>query len=81
MTYTTALGLFAIVLALLCIGLMAVLAHHSHVPRTDPLTADLSFGIVDQAPHWPEVAVRGGFICLLVSFVALTATCILIMSS
>jgi len=81
MTYTVALSLCAVVLALLCIGLMAVLAHHSKAPCTDPAMADLSFGVVDQAPAWPEFAVRGGFICLLVSFVMLTATCLLIVSS
>ncbi|MBN3813015.1 hypothetical protein [Paraburkholderia sp. Ac-20347] len=81
MTYTVALSLCAVVLALLCIGLMAVLAHHSQAPRTDPAMADLSFGVVDQMPAWPEFAVRGGFICLLVSFVTLMATCLLIVAS
>jgi hypothetical protein len=79
MTYVIALQVFAVVLALLCIGLMALIAHHTHTPQTDQ--AAEAFAIrFDNAPRWPETAMRGGMMCLLISFVILTATCLLIAS-
>jgi hypothetical protein len=77
MTYAIALRIFAVMLALLCIGLMSLIAHHTHAPQTDRSMP--SFAIrFDQTPRWPETVLRGGAICLLVSFVLLTAICLLI---
>ncbi|WP_321814667.1 MULTISPECIES: hypothetical protein [unclassified Paraburkholderia] len=77
MSYAIALQVFAVLLALLCIGLMALIAHHTHTPQTDH--ASEAFAIrFDNAPRWPETVMRGGALCLLISFVVLTATCLLI---
>lgn len=79
MTYTIALRIFAVMLSLLAIGLMAMIAQHTHKPRPD---AYAPFAIhFESAPRWPETMLRGGVLCLLVSFVVLTATCILIAGS
>jgi hypothetical protein len=81
MTYAIALRLFAVMLALLCIGLMSLIAHHTAAPRADQRVDQPAahFAIrFDNAPRWPETVLRGGTVCLLVSFVLLTATCLLI---
>ncbi len=83
MTYAIALRLFAVMLALLCIGLMALIAHHTATPRVahcaDQTESAASFAIrFDDAPRWPETVLCGGTVCLLVSFVLLTATCLMI---
>lgn len=77
MTYAIALRLFAVMLALLCIGLMSLIAHHTHVRQADPSMPHLAIRF-DDTPRWPEAVLRGGTICLLVSFVFLTVTCLLI---
>ncbi|WP_027815135.1 hypothetical protein [Paraburkholderia bannensis] len=77
MTYAIALRLFAVMLALLCIGLMSLIAHHTHVPQADHSTPHLAVRF-DDAPRWPETVLRGGTVCLLISFVILTVTCLLI---
>jgi hypothetical protein len=77
MTYAVTLRLFAVMLALLCIGLMALIAHHTAAPRADHTSAHFAIRF-DDAPRWPETVLRGGAVCLLVSFVLLTATCLLI---
>ncbi|WP_321841811.1 hypothetical protein [Paraburkholderia bannensis] len=77
MTYAIALRLFAVMLALLCIGLMSLIAHHTHVPHADHSTPHLAVRF-DDTPRWPETVLRGGAVCLLISFVILTATCLLI---
>ncbi|QBQ98004.1 hypothetical protein [Paraburkholderia pallida] len=77
MTYAIALRIFAVVLSLLCIGLMAMIAQHTQKPQLDSSASPYAIRL-DAAPRWPETVVRGGFICLLVSFVVLTVTCMLI---
>ena len=77
MTYATALQVFAVMLALLCIGLMAMIAQHTHKPQPD-LSAPPFAIRVGTPPRWPETVLRGGLMCLLVSFVVLTLTCVLI---
>ncbi|POR46207.1 hypothetical protein B0G62_12656 [Paraburkholderia eburnea] len=77
MTYAIALRLFAVMLALLCIGLMSLIAHHTHVRQADPSMPHLAIRF-DDTPRWPETVLRGGMISLLVSFVFLTVTCLLI---
>ncbi|WP_321889837.1 hypothetical protein [Paraburkholderia bannensis] len=77
MTYAIALRLFAVMLALLCIGLMSLIAHHTHVPHADHSTPHLAVRF-DDTPRWPETVLRGGTVCLLISFAILTATCLLI---
>lgn len=77
MTYTIALQVFAVVLSLLCIGLVAMIAQHTHRPQ--PVPSPLPNAVqLDNAPRWPETILRGGIMCLLVSFVVLAVTCILI---
>ncbi|CAB3799463.1 hypothetical protein LMG28688_04945 [Paraburkholderia caffeinitolerans] len=76
MTYAIALRIFAVMLSLLAIGLMAMIAQHTHKPRPE---ANVPFAIhFESGPRWPETMLRGGVLCLLASFVVLTATCILI---
>ncbi|WP_322043115.1 hypothetical protein [Paraburkholderia sp. J67] len=77
MTYAIALRVFAVMLALLCIGLMSLIAHHTHTPQAESSAPQLSIRI-DNTPGWPETVMRGGTLCLLISFVLLTATCLLI---
>lgn len=77
MTYAIALRLFAVMLALLCIGLMSLIAHHTAAPRVDQSAAHFAIRF-DDAPRWPETVLCGGTVCLLISFVLLTATCLLI---
>jgi hypothetical protein len=77
MTYDIALRVFAVVLSLLCIGLLALIAHHTHRPQPDSSAAHFAVRF-DREPRWPEAVMRGGAMCLLISFVVLTATCILI---
>jgi hypothetical protein len=77
MTYDIALRLFAVMLSLLCIGLMVLIAQHTHRPQPDSSASHFAIRF-DRAPRWPETVLRGGTLCLLVSFVVLTATCILI---
>ena len=80
MTYTIALRIFAVMLALLSIGLMAMIAQHTHKPQPAPSTPSVPhFAIrLGGTPRWSETMLRGGILCLLVSFVVLSATCILI---
>jgi hypothetical protein len=77
MTHTIALQAYAFVLALVCIGLMTVVAHYLpassgmvRVPRAVRVRAPSS--------PWPERLLRGGVVCLLVSFVVLAITCCMI---
>lgn len=77
MTYAIALRIFAVMLSLLSIGLMAMVAQHTCKPQPDSPAPHFVIRL-DNAPRWPETVMRGGVLCLLVSFVVLTATCILI---
>lgn len=77
MTYSIALRVFAFVLALICIGLMALVAHY--LPASAAATR-LPRAIHVPMPHWPDFMLRGGTVCLLVSFVVLIATCCMIAS-
>jgi hypothetical protein len=77
MSYSIALRVCAFVLALVSIGLMTVVAHF--VPARKAVMR-LPRGIRVPTPHWPEFVLRGGVVCLLVSFVVLIATCCLIAS-
>jgi len=75
MSYSTALRVYAFVLALICIGLMAIVAHFVPVQRA---AVRLPRAMRVPAPHWPVIMVRGGMVCLLMSFVVLIATCCMI---
>jgi hypothetical protein len=77
MTYPIALRVFAFALALICIGLVALVAHC--LPASGTL-ARLPRAIQVPAPHWPDLMLRGGTVCLLVAFVVLIATCCMIAS-
>lgn len=77
MTYTIALKVFAILLALLCIGLMSFVAHYTHAPQTQAPGPDLAIR-PERGPSWPDATVRIGTVALLVSFVVLTGACLLI---
>ncbi|CAM2189958.1 Protein-export membrane protein SecG [Paraburkholderia sacchari] len=77
MTYAIALRIFAVMLSLLAIGLMAMIAQHTNKPRPEFKAPHFAIHF-DNAPRWPETLLRRGILCLLVSFVILTATCILI---
>lgn len=79
MNYTITLKVFAFVLVLVCVGLMAIVAHYapaygSGSPAPRAVRARVP------AAHWPEFLLRGGLVCLLVSFVVLAFTCTLIAS-
>jgi hypothetical protein len=85
MSYSTALHVFALVLALLCVGLMAVISHYTvsaspvpsvlHVSRSEEPTLQGLHGLRAAAARWPELLMRGGVVCLLASFVVLVVTC------
>lgn len=75
MTYSIALQVFAFVLALICIGLMAIVAHFMPAAGT---AVRMPRALRVPPAHWPEFMLRGGTVCLLVSFVVLIATCCLI---
>ncbi|HKT94997.1 MAG TPA: hypothetical protein VJS30_00485 [Paraburkholderia sp.] len=77
MTYTIALRTFAVMLSMLSIGLMAMVAQHTRKPQPDSPAPHFAIHF-ENAPRWPETVLRGGILCLLVSFVVLSATCILI---
>ncbi|MDR3097103.1 MAG: hypothetical protein LBV73_08515 [Paraburkholderia sp.] len=62
---------------MLSIGLMVMVAQHTHKPQPDSPAPHFAIRL-DKAPRWPETAVRGGVLSLLVSFVVLTLTCLLI---
>jgi hypothetical protein len=75
MTYRIVLRVFAVVRSQLCTGVMALIAHHAHRPQA--VTSAQPFAIrFNRAPRWPEVAIGGGVMCLIVSFVAFTAICL-----
>jgi hypothetical protein len=80
MTYPIALRVFAFALALICIGLMALVALVAHYLPTSGTLARLPSAIQVPAPHWPDLMLRGGTVCLLVAFVVLIATCCMIAS-
>jgi hypothetical protein len=77
MTYSIALRVFAVLLALICIGLMTFVAHYTHAPQPQAPGPNLA---VDPAlaPRWPDATVRVGTLVLLISFVVLTGVCLLI---
>ncbi|MEM5312886.1 hypothetical protein [Paraburkholderia sp. JHI869] len=77
MTYTIALRVFAVLLALICIGLMSFVAHYAHAPQ--PEAPGPNFVVrLERAPGWPDATVRIGTVALLVSFLVLTGACLLI---
>ncbi|PVX68681.1 hypothetical protein [Paraburkholderia unamae] len=78
MTYSIVLRALAVLLVLVCIGLMAFVACYTHTPPTSVpqapaprLTADSA-----RAPRWPDATVRIGTLALLASFVVLTLACL-----
>ncbi|WP_322061903.1 hypothetical protein [Paraburkholderia sp. J63] len=77
MTYATTLRIFAVMLSLLSIGLMAMVAQHTHKPRPDASASPYAIQL-DSTPGWPETVLRGGVMSLLASFVVLALTCMLI---
>lgn len=78
MTYAVALQIFAVMLSLLSIGLIAMIAQHTHKPPRVDSPAPAFAIRLGRAPHWPETLLRGGAMGLLLSFVVLTITCVLI---
>ncbi|MFX1803108.1 hypothetical protein PWR66_05530 [Paraburkholderia sp. A1RO-5] len=70
MTYAIALRIFAVMLSLLAIGLMAMIAQHTHKPRPEPNAPHFAIH-PGHAPRWAETILRGGVLCLLASFVVL----------
>jgi hypothetical protein len=77
MSYSIALRIYALVLTLISIGLMAVVTHYMPARRA---AVRLPRAVRVPAPHWPELMLRGGTVCLLMSFVVLIATCCMIAS-
>jgi hypothetical protein len=77
MTYSIALRVFAVLLALICIGLMVFVAHYTHAPHTQAPGPNLAVDPA-RASSWPDATVRAGTLALLVSFVVLTGACLLI---
>ncbi|WP_321934985.1 hypothetical protein [Paraburkholderia sp. J8-2] len=83
MTYAIALRVFAVLLALICIGLMSFVAHYTHAPQTQTPGPNLAIHLerperTEHAPRWPDATVRIGTVALLVSFVVLAGVCLLI---
>ncbi|WP_321964948.1 hypothetical protein [Paraburkholderia sp. J7] len=80
MTYAIALRVFAVLLALICVGLMSFVAHYTHAPQTQSPGPNLAIHPErpEHAPRWPDATVRIGTLALLVSFVVLTGACLLI---
>ncbi|MCP3713384.1 hypothetical protein M3I54_42160 [Paraburkholderia sp. CNPSo 3274] len=77
MTYAIALRGLAVLLALICIGLMSFVAHYTHAPR--PQAPGPNFAVrPERAPRWPDATVRIGTVALLASFLVLTGACLLI---
>ncbi|MEX3982574.1 hypothetical protein AB4Y45_26745 [Paraburkholderia sp. EG287A] len=77
MTYAIALRVFAVLLTLICIGLMAFVAHYTVAPR--PQAPGPNFAVrPGRAPRWPDATVRIGTVGLLASFLVLTGACLLI---
>jgi hypothetical protein len=77
MTYSIALRVFAILLALICIVLMTFVAHYTHAPQPQPPGPNFAFDPA-RAPRWPDTTVRLGTLVLLGSFVVLAGVCLLI---
>lgn len=77
MTYAIILRIFAVMLSLLSIGLMAMVAQHTHKPQPDASASPYAIQL-QNGPGWPETVLHGGVMCLLASFVVLALTCILI---
>lgn len=75
MTYTIALRVIAVLLALICIGLMSFVAHYTHVPQRQAPGPNLT---LRPEPRWPDATVRIGTVALLVSFLVLAGACLLI---
>ncbi|WP_035515067.1 hypothetical protein [Paraburkholderia nodosa] len=77
MTYAIALRVFAVLLTLICIGLMSFVAHYRLAPQ--PQASGTSFAVgPERAPRWPDATVRIGTVGLLASFLVLTGACLLI---
>ncbi|MEX3946649.1 hypothetical protein AB4Y40_02630 [Paraburkholderia sp. EG287B] len=77
MTYAIALRVFAVLLTLICIGLMAFVAHYTLAPR--PQAPGPNFVVrPERPPRWPDATVRIGTVGLLASFLVLTGACLLI---
>ena len=77
MTYTIALRVFAVLLALICICLMSFVAHYTRAPQTQAPGPNLTLR-PERAPRWPDATVRIGTVAMLVSFLVLTGACLLI---
>jgi hypothetical protein len=77
MTYAIALRVFAVLLALICIGLMSFVAHYTHAPQSRAPGPNLTLRS-EHVPRWPDATVRIGTVGLLASFLVLTGACLLI---
>lgn len=77
MTYSIALKVFAVLLALICFGLMSFVAHYTHAPQPQVPGPNLVVDL-ERAPRWPDTTVRIGTLTLLVSFVLLTGAALMI---
>ncbi|MCX5544636.1 hypothetical protein M3A49_35105 [Paraburkholderia sp. CNPSo 3076] len=77
MTYAIALRVFAVLLTLICIGLMSFVAHFTLAPQPQAPGTNFAVG-PERAPRWPDATVRIGTVGLLASFLVLTGACLLI---
>jgi hypothetical protein len=77
MTYSIALRVFAVLLLLICIGLMTFVAHYTYAPQPQAPGPNLTVDVT-RTPLWPDATVRLGTLALLVSYVVLTGVCLLI---
>ncbi|HTR10792.1 MAG TPA: hypothetical protein VMJ11_29890 [Paraburkholderia sp.] len=77
MTYSFALKVFAVMLALICIGLMSFVAYYRHAPQAPAPGPNFAADFVpEHMPRWPDTTVRVGMLTLLVSFVVLSVACL-----
>jgi hypothetical protein len=77
MTYAIALRVFAVLLTLICIGLMSFVAHYRLAPQLQAPGPNFAVG-PERTPRWPDATLRIGTVGLLVSFLVLTGACLLI---
>ena len=77
MTYAIALRVFAVLLALICVGLMSFVSHYRLASQPQTPGPNFAFG-PERTPRWTDATLRIGTVGLLVSFLVLTGACLLI---